>query len=58
MAVEDLAELWRIELELERVAIPEKFKRHFRRYFALTRLLLDEILRCQQTAKQTDTPPQ
>lgn len=48
MAKEDLGELWRIELELERLPVPEKEKRKFRKYIGLTRLLLDEIIRSQQ----------
>lgn len=50
MAKEDLGELWRIELELERLPVPEKEKRKFRKYIGLTRLLLDEIIRSQQSA--------
>lgn len=56
MAAEDLGELWRIELELERLPVPEKEKRKYRKYIALTRLLLDEIIRCQ-SAGQARTEP-
>lgn len=52
MATEDRAELWRIELELERVSIPEKYKRGYRKYIALTRWLLEEVIRAQQSTPQ------
>jgi hypothetical protein len=44
MASEDLAELLRIELEMERTPAPERQKKHFRKYIAVTRYLLEVIL--------------
>jgi hypothetical protein len=56
MAAEDLGELWRIELEVERLPVSEKEKRKYRKYIALTRLLLDEIVRCHSAGPKLTEP--
>ncbi len=49
MAAEDMGELLRIEMEVERTPLPEKQRRRFQKYFALTRLLLAEVIRCRKS---------
>ncbi len=49
MAREDLGELLRLELEVERTPLGEKERKRFRKYFALTRFLLAEVMRCKRS---------
>lgn len=48
MAREDLGELMRLELEMERIPLREKERKRFRKYFALTRFMLGAIIRCKR----------
>ncbi|MFN0120305.1 MAG: hypothetical protein ACKV2V_07370 [Blastocatellia bacterium] len=55
MAWEDMGELLRITLELERLPLPEREKKQYREYFTLTRRLLEEIIRSHQEQERQAT---